>query len=60
VRLAEAVPVTGGLTLELVGFEAKEMPRRVGRARPGAPPRRKAGKSAKKRVKLRKKTARHG
>jgi ribonuclease R len=60
VRLAEAVPVTGGLTLELVGFEAKEMPRRVGRARPGAAPRRKAGKSAKKRVKLRKKTARRG
>jgi ribonuclease R len=35
VRLAEAVPVTGGLTLELVGFEGKEMPKRAGRGRPG-------------------------
>jgi ribonuclease R len=60
VRLAEAVPVTGGLTLELVGFEGKEMPKRGGRGRSGAPPRRKAGKAAKKRVKLRKKAARPG
>jgi ribonuclease R len=60
VRLAEAVPVTGGLTLELVGFENKEMPKRAGRGRPGTSPRRKAGKSAKKRVKLRKKAARRG
>jgi ribonuclease R len=33
VRLAEAVPVTGGLTLELIGFEGKEMPKRAGRGR---------------------------
>jgi ribonuclease R len=33
VRLAEAVPVTGGLTLELVGFDGKEMPKRAGRGR---------------------------
>lgn len=58
VRLAEAVPVTGGLTLELLGFEGKEMPKRARRGRPGASPKRKAGKAAKKRVKLRKKTAR--
>src|SRR6056297_2713951 len=60
VRLAEAVPVTGGLTLELVGFENKEMPKRAGRDRSGPSPKRMAGKSAKKRVKLRKKTARRG
>jgi ribonuclease R len=60
VRLAEAVPVTGGLVLELIGFDGKEMPKRAGRGRPGGAPRRKAGKSAKKRVKLRKKTARGG
>jgi ribonuclease R len=60
VRLAEAVPVTGGLTLELVGFENKEMPKRAARGRSGPSPKRMAGKSAKKRVKLRKKTARRG
>jgi ribonuclease R len=60
VRLAEAVPVTGGLTLELIGFDGKEMPKRAGRGRGAPSPRRKAGKSAKKRVKLRKKTARRG
>jgi ribonuclease R len=58
VRLAEAVPVTGGLTLELVGFQNKEMPKRTARGRSGPSPKRMAGKSAKKRVKLRKKAAR--
>ncbi|MCU4651689.1 ribonuclease R [Roseibacterium sp. SDUM158016] len=58
VRLAEAVPVTGGLTLELIELDDKALPRRPGRARKGAPPRRKADRSAKKKVKLRKKAAR--
>ncbi|MFW5641697.1 MAG: ribonuclease R [Roseicyclus sp.] len=58
VRLAEAVPVTGGLTLELLGIEGRALPRGPGAARRGAPPRRKAAKAAKKRVKLRKKVSR--
>ncbi|MDG4647074.1 ribonuclease R [Roseibacterium sp. SDUM158017] len=58
VKLAEAVPVTGGLTLELIELEDRAMPRRPGRARKGAPPRRKEAKAAKKRGKLRKKAAR--
>jgi ribonuclease R len=58
VRLSEAVPVTGGLTLELVSLEGRSLPRGAGQGRRGAAPRRKAAKAAKKRVKLRKKTAR--
>jgi ribonuclease R len=58
VRLSEAVPVTGGLTLELVSLEGRSMPRGAGQGRRGAAPRRKSAKAAKKRVKLRKKTAR--
>ncbi|GAA5080522.1 ribonuclease R [Roseibacterium beibuensis] len=58
VKLAEAVPVTGGLTLDLVELDGRSLPRRPQRGKRGAPPRRKAGKAAKKKVKLRKKTAR--
>ncbi|MGP1357339.1 ribonuclease R [Roseicyclus sp.] len=60
VKLAEAVPVTGGLTLELIELDDKAMPRRPGRARKGAPPRRKEAREGKKRGKLRKKAARRG
>jgi len=50
VRLAEAVPVTGGLMLELLAIEGGAMPSGRG-ARRGPPPRRGAGKaSAKLRV----------
>lgn len=50
VRLAEAVPVTGGLMLELLEIEGATMPSGRGGKR-GPPPRRGAGKaSAKKRV----------
>jgi ribonuclease R len=58
VRLDEAVPVTGGLTLELIELEGKAMPRRPSRSKRGAPPRRKQAKAEKKRGKLRKKAAR--
>ncbi len=54
VKLAEAVPVTGGLTLELIEIDGKHTP--VRRGRPGTSPRRKAGQVAKKRASLRKKT----
>jgi ribonuclease R len=58
VRLDEAVPVTGGLTLELLELEDRAMPRRPSRARKGAPPRRKEARAGKKKAKLRKKAAR--
>lgn len=44
VRLAEAVPVTGGLMLELLGVEGGDLPRGGG-ARPGRPPPRKPAKA---------------
>ena len=56
VKLAEAVPVTGGLTLDLIEIDGKHTPTRRGRPRPGSGPRRKAGQAAKKRASLRKKT----
>ena len=58
VRLAEATPVTGGLTLDLLEHDGHARPggRRQGR-RKGAV-RRKAGQSKGRKVKLRKKTAR--
>jgi ribonuclease R len=62
VKLAEAVPVTGGLTLELIEIEGRHAPAIRGRSRgkPGGP-RRKAGQAAKKRSGLRKKApARRG
>ena len=58
VKLAEAVPVTGGLTLELIEIDGRHTP--VRRGRPGANPRRKAGQVAKKRAGLRKKVPSKG
>ncbi|MDG3041198.1 ribonuclease R [Roseicyclus marinus] len=55
VKLAEAVPVTGGLVLELIEIDGKHTPTRR-RGKPGQGPRRKAGQAAKKRASLRKKT----
>ena len=52
-KLAEAVPVTGGLVLDLIEVDGKHTP--VRRGRPGTGPRRKAGQMAKKRASLRKK-----
>jgi ribonuclease R len=56
VKLAEAVPITGGLTLELIDVDGKQAPTRRGRGKPAAPMRKKAGQAARKRSKLRKKT----
>ncbi len=53
VKLAEAVPVTGGLVLDLIEIDGKHTP--VRRGRPGTGQRRKAGQVAKKRTSLRKK-----
>jgi ribonuclease R len=39
VKLAEAVPVTGGLTLELVEIDGKRPPKRSGTSRRGGAPR---------------------
>ncbi len=44
VRIAEAVPVTGGLILDLVEIEGDRVPPGRSRARRGPPPRRKKGK----------------
>ena len=59
VRLAEAVPVTGGLMLELLSIENSKMPARGGRtaARRG-PVRRKATKARKKADKTKRKVTR--
>ena len=58
VKLAEAVPVTGGLILELLEHDGRARPtsRRSGRRK--GPTRRKAGATKGKRTKLRKKAAR--
>ncbi|MBF9031239.1 ribonuclease R [Rhodobacterales bacterium HKCCE3408] len=58
VRLAEAVPVTGGLLLELVGISGHSVPRGVRTKRRGAPPRRKAGAAKARTSKLKKKSGR--
>ena len=60
VKLAEAVPVTGGLILELLEHDGRVRPttRRTGRRK--GPVRRKAGATKGKRKKLRKKAARSG
>ncbi|MBF9045734.1 ribonuclease R [Rhodobacterales bacterium LSUCC0031] len=62
VKLAEAVPVTGGLLLELVEIEGRQSPvRHKGGGKFRGTPRRKAGQVAKKRGSLRKKApSRHG
>ena len=55
VRLAEAVPVTGGLTLELLTVDGKALPKGSGGRRGKGPVRRKANKSRKKAAKVRRK-----
>ncbi|PVA10285.1 ribonuclease R [Pelagivirga sediminicola] len=57
VKLAEAAPVTGGISLELVSVEGKAMPQGRGRAR-GKPPKRKLGAAKKKAAKVKKKVER--
>ncbi len=55
VRLAEAVPVTGGLTLELLTVDGKALPKGGGGRRGKGPVRRKANKSRKKSAKVKRK-----
>ncbi|NSX54051.1 ribonuclease R [Parasulfitobacter algicola] len=57
VRLSEAVPVTGGLTLELLSIEGDDMPKGPARGR-GKPPRRKAGSGKKRAAKEKRKVSR--
>ncbi len=57
VKLAEAVPVTGGLTLELIEIEGTAIAQ-GGRGRRGPSPRRKAGKSRAKAGKVKRKLKR--
>jgi len=56
VRLAQATPVTGGLELELLTLEGKDLPRGVSPA--GRSPRRKAAKGKRKADKIKRKVAR--
>jgi ribonuclease R len=58
VKLAEAVPVTGGLILELLEHDGKAPAGGRGRGRGKPPTRRKAGSTRARKTKLRKKTAR--
>ncbi len=55
VKLAEAVPVTGGLILDLIEIDGRTRPTQPTRRGRGSGPRRKAGKAGKKRLKLSKK-----
>ncbi|MCQ0094040.1 ribonuclease R [Roseovarius sp. M141] len=57
VRLAEAAPVTGGIALDLISVEGKNMPQGRGRGR-GKPPQRKLGAAKKKAGKTKKKVER--
>jgi ribonuclease R len=57
VRLAEAAPVSGGLTFELIDIEGAQVPRGPSGAQ-GKPPRRKIGAARRKSAKLRRKAAR--
>jgi len=57
VKLTEAVPVTGGLVVELVSIEGKTMPRGPSR-RGGKPPKRKLTASKKKAAKTQRKVKR--
>ncbi|MEM9427454.1 MAG: ribonuclease R [Pseudomonadota bacterium] len=57
VRLAEAVPVTGGLMLELLELEGSALPRGPSKSRRG-PPRRKLSRSKKKAAKAKRKVSR--
>lgn len=59
VRLTEAVPVTGGIALELLALEGQTMPTGRGRSgKRGAPPRRKASKAKKKAASVKRKSTR--
>ncbi|WP_113911919.1 ribonuclease R [Roseovarius dicentrarchi] len=57
VKLAEALPVTGGIALELVSVEGKAMPQGRGQGR-GKPPQRKLGAAKKKAAKAGRKVER--
>lgn len=57
VRLAEAVPVTGGLMLELLELDGTTLPRGPSKARRG-PPKRKLARSKKKSAKTKRKISR--
>ncbi len=59
VRLTDAVPVTGGLTLELLTLDGKTLPRGRSGARKIRPPRRKESKAKKKTAKVKRKIARN-
>jgi len=56
-KLAEAVPVTGGLILEIVSIENRTLPRGPAR-KSGKPPKRKFSKSKHKSAKVKKKVSR--
>jgi ribonuclease R len=57
VRLAEAVPVTGGITLELLELEDQKIP--AGRESPaGRNPRRKSNNAKRKKDKIKRKASR--
>jgi len=58
VTLAEALPVTGGLIVELLEIEGKALPRGSSRGRRGAPVRRRAGSAKKKAAKVKRKVKR--
>ncbi|PIE16215.1 MAG: ribonuclease R [Rhodobacterales bacterium] len=58
VRLAEAVPVSGGLVLQLLSVDGKAMPKATRKSRGKGPVRRKASKSHRKKAKLKRKIAR--
>ncbi len=59
VRLSEALPVSGGIALDLVSLEGETLPKGGGgRARPGKPPQRKAAQAKRKAAKARRKVAR--
>jgi ribonuclease R len=60
VKLAEAVPVTGGLVLDLIEVEGRQSPVRRGRGKPAGAMRRKAGQAAARRGSLRKKAPARG
>ncbi|WP_084351139.1 ribonuclease R [Primorskyibacter flagellatus] len=59
VRLTEAVPVTGGIALELLALDGQTMPTGRGRSGTrGAPPRRKSAKAKKKAASVKRKSTR--
>ena len=58
VTLAEALPVTGGLIVDLLEIDGKALPHGQGRGRRGGPVRRKAGSSKKKAAKVARKVLR--